>query len=87
MPKIHLKSYFDRSILWHVFNVNFLTYTFCHTVVTPALLRPGLLYFAFFCQIFEEKWLKTLLNPEIGPDCYTFLTFFVTVRESLLYLF
>ena len=43
--------------------------TFFTTVVTP-----GLLHFAIFCQIFEKT-----------QDCYTFLTFFVTVREAPLY--
>ena len=36
------------------------------------LVTPGLLYFAIFCQIFEKIRLKTLLNPEIPPDCNTF---------------
>jgi len=50
------------------------------TVVTPRLL-----HFTIFCQIFENMWLKTPLSPGIPPDCYTFLTFFVTLWESLLY--
>ena len=45
-----------------------------YTVVTL-----GLLHFAIFCQILEKntpKYTTKLLNPEILPDCYTFLTFF-----------
>ena len=51
---------------------------------SPFLHCPGLLHFPIFCQIFEKIRLKTVLNPEIFPGCYTFLTYFVTVRESLL---
>jgi len=49
------------------------------TVVTPRLL-----HFAIFCQMFERIRLKTLLNMEIPPDCYTFLTFFC-IGKSLLH--
>ena len=43
------------------------------------VLTPGLLNFAIFSDffhIFEKIRPKTLLNPKIFPDCYTFLTFF-----------
>jgi len=54
-------------------------------VLSPQVKLNILLHFAIFSQIFEKIRLKTLLNPrKFPPDCYTFLTFFVTVRESPL---
>jgi len=41
-------------------------------------------FFNFFVQFSKKIWLKTLLNPEIPPGL---LHFFVTVQESLLYIF
>ena len=38
----------------------------------PEMTLPGMLHFATFCQIFEKLRLKTILNPEIPPDCYFF---------------
>jgi len=50
---------------------------------TMFIFRKSKLYysthyrnFCDFLKIFEKKILKTLLNPEIFPDCYTFLDIF-----------
>ena len=54
------------------------------TGIQFIVLTPGPLHFAiFFLTNFRKIRLKTLLNPEIFPNCYTFLTFFV--REGVLY--
>ena len=37
------------------------------TVVTRKLLR-----FNIFCQIVQKIGLKTVLNPEMPPNCYGF---------------
>jgi len=47
-----------------------------NTVVTPGLLHFGKKY------ILEKNTAKNSnKTPESPPDCYTFLTFFVTVRD------
>ena len=56
-------------------------------MVHVQYLIPDCYIFRFVFGIKKKVRLKTLLNPEIFPDCYTFLDiFFVIVRESVLYL-
>ena len=51
--------------------------------MTPGLLRPDCYILRFLSNFRNKIRIKTLLNAHIRPDCYTFLTFFATVREPL----
>jgi len=67
----YVKTLFDGTISSPNYPKKYSPKEKCHWTI----LGMSKSTFCDFCQICDKIRLKTLLNPEIPPDCYTVLTF------------